>query len=264
MEQIDPRPLVRTLVLQWAQLVNSQWPVAIELIGTLLVHSISFWLPSILLFLLDQLALPSLQRRKIQPLTRQPQQAAIRRCFLGAFRNQCITTSLHVLQLASLAFLNRPQITYRTPPTLPRLSEFLFDLVACTIAREILFYYGHRLLHYPSLYRRFHKQHHEFRTPIALASLYSHPVEHILSNLIPIALPARIFNIHILTLWAFIAGVSIQATLAHCGYRMPPLLSWTPEVHDLHHEQLNVNYGLIGVLDKLHGTRSMKRRRGTA
>ncbi|KAL3457755.1 fatty acid hydroxylase superfamily-domain-containing protein [Aspergillus heterothallicus] len=243
------------MALQWAQLVDSQPPIAIELAGTLFVHSLFFWLPSTLLFLLDLLDLPSLRRCKIQPSNRQPQHAAIKRCLFGALRNQFITTALHVLQIAFLTCVQKQPVTYRAPRTLPGVSEFLIEIAACTIAREVLFYYGHRLLHRPLLYRRFHKQHHEFRTPIALAALYAHPVEHVVSNLIPVALPARIFNIHILSLWALIAGVSLQATLAHCGYRLPPLLGWAPEVHDLHHERLNVNYGLIGVLDKLHGTR---------
>ena len=43
-----------------------------------------------------------------------------------------------------------------------------------------------RLLHHPLLYRRIHKQHHEWIAPVAMCSVYCHPVEYILSNLIPV------------------------------------------------------------------------------
>jgi methylsterol monooxygenase len=32
-------------------------------------------------------------------------------------------------------------------------------------------------MHHGALYRRIHKQHHEFKAPFALAALYAHPIE---------------------------------------------------------------------------------------
>lgn len=56
------------------------------------------------------------------------------------------------------------------------------------IVREITFYYSHRLLHHPYLYKRIHKKHHTWISPIAIAAAYCHPLEHVVSNVIPIAL----------------------------------------------------------------------------
>jgi methylsterol monooxygenase len=33
---------------------------------------------------------------------------------------------------------------------------------------------------------RIHKQHHDFKQPFGIASVYAHPIEHVLSNLLPV------------------------------------------------------------------------------
>lgn len=53
------------------------------------------------------------------------------------------------------------------------------------LVEDFSFYWMHRLFHTPYLYKKFHKYHHEFVTPIALGTLYAHPLEHILANVLP-------------------------------------------------------------------------------
>ena len=50
---------------------------------------------------------------------------------------------------------------------------------------EILFYTFHRILHHRLLYKHFHKVHHEFKQPIGISALYTHPVDAVLGNIIP-------------------------------------------------------------------------------
>lgn len=41
-----------------------------------------------------------------------------------------------------------------------------------------------RLFHHPSLYKHYHKQHHEWTAPIGIVSIYAHPLEHVVNKLL--------------------------------------------------------------------------------
>lgn len=45
-----------------------------------------------------------------------------------------------------------------------------------------------RLFHHPSLYKHFHKQHHEWTAPIGVVSIYAHPLEHMVNDRPPVDL----------------------------------------------------------------------------
>ncbi|OGM49398.1 sterol desaturase [Aspergillus bombycis] len=248
--------------IAWAELVKKHSPQQIELLGTFFTQISVFWSLSLLFLLLDLFGPLHVQRNKIQSSSRQPDRRLLWKAILVAALNQAFATTLHLGQI----FIVRPlvpQLTgLRVDPWLPSAAEIMHGILWCTLGREALFYYGHRALHWPWLYRRFHKQHHLFTTPVAVASLYCHPVEHVVSNILPVAIPAHLLRIHVVTFWLFACGVSAQASWAHCGYRFFDFsfMGWKPEIHDLHHEKLNVNYGLIGILDAIHGTRATRRR----
>jgi sterol desaturase/sphingolipid hydroxylase (fatty acid hydroxylase superfamily) len=73
-------------------------------------------------------------------------------------------------------------------------------------------------------------------------------------NIVPIVALARLLKVYILTFWLFLAGCGVKASLSHSGYDVDLFVKY-PKFHDLHHKRLGVNYGLIGWMDVLHGTR---------
>ena len=114
--------------------------------------------------------------------------------------------------------------------------------------------YFNRLFHHRLFYKKFHKQHHEWTAPIALSAAYCHPVEHLVANLLTPALGVVILDSHIITTWIWFSIMTIATLNDHSGYHLPFFPS--PEAHDFHHLKFNQCYGVIGVLDYLHGTDS--------
>jgi fatty acid hydroxylase domain-containing protein 2 len=133
----------------------------------------------------------------------------------------------------------------------PSFEKFIVNLVCCCMIYEILFYYLHRLLHHKWIYKYVHKVHHEWKSPIALASQYCHPVEHYVCNILPIS---GIFIVQpevstVLVFWLF---VTTNNMIGHCGLNLPFLPS--PEFHDYHHSKFTECYSTNGLLDQIHGT----------
>lgn len=71
---------------------------------------------------------------------------------------------------------------------LPDLVTTVGHLIGCIIVVEIGFYYTHRLLHHPYLYKQIHKKHHTWISPVAISAAYCHPIEHLASNMLPVVL----------------------------------------------------------------------------
>lgn len=132
------------------------------------------------------------------------------------------------------------------------LTKCLIDFAAYILVEEVLFYYLHRLMHHPKLYKYIHKQHHEYTAPIGLAAIYCHPFEHLLVNLLPLFLGPTIMHSHPLMAFAWMFLASFNTVNSHSGWEF---LHWpSPIMHDWHHYSFTENYGLMGWLDAFHGT----------
>jgi sterol desaturase/sphingolipid hydroxylase (fatty acid hydroxylase superfamily) len=68
-------------------------------------------------------------------------------------------------------------LALRVDAELPGLAEVVLHVLALALWEEVGFYYSHRLLHTPWLYRAVHSKHHDFHAPTALATIYAHPLE---------------------------------------------------------------------------------------
>lgn len=116
------------------------------------------------------------QRHKIQGEDRQPTREELRECFRNVMGNQIISTVLHLVADILSVRAGRP---LGLNWDLPSISEIVIQIAVGMVLRDTLLYYAHRVLHHPYLYKHLHKVHHQFTAPVALASQYAHPVEHI-------------------------------------------------------------------------------------
>ncbi|WFD31997.1 hypothetical protein MSPP1_003039 [Malassezia sp. CBS 17886] len=219
----------------------------VNLWGTFIVTTVFFWVGGLIFAIPDLTGWPKwLFKYKTQPFVRvTPKEYA--RIMAVSMRNQ-VFVALPLIFAMTTVQPPRPVTPSALPSAPVMLATVLFD-VFCT---EMGFYYIHRMFHSSLLYQLFHKQHHEFTAPVALASTYCTVTEHIFSNLLPNALGTIVVPHH----WsqACFAFVILEfGTLcAHSGYNIPLLPSNLQ--HDYHHFAFDENFGPIGLFDALHKT----------
>lgn len=129
---------------------------------------------------------------------------------------------------------------------------FLFSLVFVLLAHETYFYWTHRIMHHPKIFRFFHQIHHRSVNPSPWASFSFNFLEAVVEA---IAIPLIVFFIpvHIGVLLAVLTLMTVLGVVNHLGFEIYPknfqnslIGRWwiTPSHHFLHHSRGNCNYGL--------------------
>jgi sterol desaturase/sphingolipid hydroxylase (fatty acid hydroxylase superfamily) len=130
-------------------------------------------------------------------------------------------------------------------------------------AHDTWFYWTHRLMHRPQLFRVAHAVHHASRPPTAWAAMSFHPIEALTGAVV---IPALVFviPIHVAMLGLVLLTMTVMGVTNHMGWEMFPralvhsrLGNWliTASHHQRHHEYYPCNYGLyFRFWDHLCGT----------
>jgi sterol desaturase/sphingolipid hydroxylase (fatty acid hydroxylase superfamily) len=134
----------------------------------------------------------------------------------------------------------------------PSSINIIYDVFKSLLIVEFAFYYMHRILHIPFVYKHIHSIHHTYSAPIAISALYSHPIEYIFSNIIPVVLGPLLCQSHLFTFLLFQFIAIVNTVSVHSGYKIPFLIN--PTTHDIHHMKYKYNFGVIDILDRIHGT----------
>lgn len=134
-----------------------------------------------------------------------------------------------------------------------------FILIA--LLHEVYFYFTHRLLHIPYIYKKAHQVHHFSVNPSAWASLSFHPFEALLEALV-LPLILLIIPTHPLVILNYLLFMTISAIINHLGVEVfvgklkvlrKYFISGTH--HHQHHSKFNYNFGLyFTFMDSLMGT----------
>ncbi|KAG0254830.1 Chromosome 5 4 [Actinomortierella ambigua] len=232
----------------WEHIVTTYSKEAVFFGGSFIVSMGGFWFWVSLTAVLDLYQFPkSFWRYKIQP-QKVPDWSWYRKALSNVLMNQFFVNIpvgyglYHLMQWRGNSM----------GMDLPTILDLARDSIGFLIVEELGFYYGHRLLHHPKIYKYIHKKHHEFTAPIGIAAIYAHPVEHFIANVAPLVLGPVLMKSHVITLWIWITIGQTNAINSHCGFHLP--LFPSPLAHDYHHEVFHVNFGPVGVLDWLHGT----------
>ncbi|MCW3090812.1 MAG: sterol desaturase [Ferruginibacter sp.] len=120
------------------------------------------------------------------------------------------------------------------------------------IIHDAYFYFTHRLMHHPKLFKFFHIIHHKSTNPSPWAAFAFNPTEAVIESGI-IYVFAFCFPVHFIHIFAFLIFMTAYNVYGHLGFELYPkgfnkhwLGKWinTSVNHNLHHQYFKGNYGL--------------------
>lgn len=239
----------------WQWLVATNNPFDLRCWGTLAVFLTVYWCVGLAFLFIDLTDQPAflVRRRIARPVGGKWRHHLLTK--LPALFTNLITNQLVIF--VPMALCTGWCARLRVEEALPSLwLEVMPQFLLFVVVEEFLFFASHSLLHHPFLYKHVHKKHHEFKSPTALAAVYAHPAEVLLSNLLPLWGVPNYVHSSLFTWYLWIVVAVIGTQYHHSGYRMlPAWLDHNPDFHDQHHAKFEGNYGLLYGLDLIFQSR---------
>ncbi|MCU0430861.1 MAG: sterol desaturase family protein [Cytophagaceae bacterium] len=126
------------------------------------------------------------------------------------------------------------------------------SIVLAIVLHDTYFYWMHRTMHHPRIYRYVHLVHHKSTNPSPWASYSFHWLEAIIEGLVILPI-VFLIPMHLSTLGVFITLSFMINVYGHLGYEIVP--SWirstwifsffnTSVYHNMHHSHVKGNYSL--------------------
>lgn len=120
------------------------------------------------------------------------------------------------------------------------------------VGHDAWFYWAHRLMHYPPLFRRFHRTHHLSHNPTPFTA-YAFDIGEAAIQAAYLPLVLWLVPSHIIAILVFTTHMMLRNAIGHCGFEVfparadgRPVFDWMTTVthHDLHHAHAGRNLGL--------------------
>ncbi|WP_053971411.1 sterol desaturase family protein [Mangrovimonas sp. ST2L15] len=139
----------------------------------------------------------------------------------------------------------------------------IFSVILAILIHDTYFYWTHRMMHHPKLFKYFHLVHHKSTNPSPWASYSFHPLEALVEGGV-ILVVVMLIPIHPVAIALFMIFMLSYNVYGHLGFEIFPrwllktkLGSWfnTSTNHNMHHHYFKGNYGLyFRFWDQLMGT----------
>ncbi len=134
----------------------------------------------------------------------------------------------------------------------------LFEIVAILAVYDLMYYFMHRyLFHKWSWLQRVHAVHHRARHPIAIDSLFLHPVENLLGLSLLFLATWAIGPVNVYVFGVCFFVYSWLNIIVHAGVDLPvPYLGYLAKKHAIHHVDMKSgNYASLSpIYDMIFGT----------
>ncbi|MEE4297848.1 MAG: sterol desaturase family protein [Pseudomonadales bacterium] len=135
---------------------------------------------------------------------------------------------------------------------------FVSQIAVLALVHDSYYYWAHRWMHHPKVFRHVHKLHHGFHNPTPFASYAFHPFEAIV-EVAWIAPLAFLMPIHPLALAGYVVFLTVLNVVSHLGHEFYPawVARWfiTSTHHNMHHTRGRGHFMLyFNIWDRLMGT----------